>query len=130
MPFTTSMSVTSKASASVNRGSFDPDQLVPALRARSARVPTIACHLVSNRQEPLGRVDLKLLDQALPLRRDPALFVAKFSRDLSVRFSSCKASQELSFAGTYVWHAVWNAGHCHLSESSAAIDRARVAPFR
>jgi hypothetical protein len=61
------------------------------------------------------RVDLKLFGYALPLRRNPAFYVAEFSRDLSIRFPGCKASQQR----TYVWSAVWKARHCHLSESSA-----------
>jgi hypothetical protein len=72
------------------------------------------------------RVDLKLFGEALPLCRNPALCVVKLARDLRVRFPSCKTSQELFLAGTYVWKAVWKTGHWRLSDSLAASDGNKV----
>jgi hypothetical protein len=40
----------------------------------------------------------------LPLHRNPAIYVAKFSRSLDVCFSCRKAPQELFLAGAYIWN--------------------------
>jgi hypothetical protein len=47
----------------------------------------------------------------LPLRRNPALCVVKFFRDLDVCFSCRKTPQELFLAGAYVWNVVRKARH-------------------